>query len=54
LVPAYQAAYRESFTDDASVVEAAGHPIHLVDGEIDNIKITVPSDLTIAERVLSF
>lgn len=54
LVPAYQAAYRESFTDEASVVEAAGHPIHLVEGEIDNIKITVPSDLTIAERVLSF
>lgn len=54
LIPAYQAAYRESFTDEASVVEAAGYPIHLVEGEIDNIKITVPSDLTIAERVLSF
>lgn len=54
LIPAYKAVYRESFTDEASVVEAAGHPIHLVDGEIDNIKITVPGDLTIAERVLSF
>ncbi|HVV71817.1 MAG TPA: 2-C-methyl-D-erythritol 4-phosphate cytidylyltransferase [Verrucomicrobiae bacterium] len=53
-MPAYKTAYRESFTDEASVVEAAGHPIHLVEGEIDNIKITVPGDLTIAERVLSF
>jgi 2-C-methyl-D-erythritol 4-phosphate cytidylyltransferase len=54
LLPAYRAVYRESFTDEASVVEAAGHAIHLVEGEIDNIKITVPSDLTVAERVLSF
>lgn len=54
LLPAYGVKFRESFTDEASVVEAAGHPIHLVEGEIDNIKITVPGDLTIAERVLSF
>ncbi|HEV2481635.1 MAG TPA: 2-C-methyl-D-erythritol 4-phosphate cytidylyltransferase [Puia sp.] len=54
LIPAYRVAYREGFTDEASVVEAAGHPIHLVEGELDNIKITVPADLTVAERVLSF
>jgi 2-C-methyl-D-erythritol 4-phosphate cytidylyltransferase len=54
LIPAYKAVYRESFTDEASVVEAAGHAINLIDGEIDNIKITVPADLTVAERVLSF
>jgi 2-C-methyl-D-erythritol 4-phosphate cytidylyltransferase len=54
LIPAFQTANRESFTDEASVVEAAGHPIHLVEGEIDNIKITVPGDLAVAERVLSF
>lgn len=54
LLPAYKADFRESFTDEASVVEAAGHPIHLVEGEVDNIKITVPTDLTVAERVLSF
>ena len=54
LLPAYRVDFRESFTDEASVVEAAGHAIHLVEGEIDNIKITVPSDLTVAERVLSF
>jgi len=54
LIPAYQAAFQERFTDEASVVEAAGHPIHLIEGEVDNIKITVPADLTVAERVLSF
>lgn len=54
LIPAYKTVYRESFTDEASVVEAAGHRIHLVEGEADNIKITVPGDLVVAERVLSF
>lgn len=54
LVPAFDTPYRESFTDEATVVEAAGHPIHLVEGEVDNIKITVPADLAVAERVLSF
>ncbi len=54
LLPAYRVDFRESFTDEASVVEAAGHSIHLVEGEFDNIKITVPTDLTVAERVLSF
>jgi 2-C-methyl-D-erythritol 4-phosphate cytidylyltransferase len=54
LLPAYRVDFRESFTDEASVVEAAGHSIHLVEGEVDNIKITVPTDLTLAERVLSF
>jgi 2-C-methyl-D-erythritol 4-phosphate cytidylyltransferase len=53
LLPAYKVDFRESFTDEASVVEAAGHPIHLVEGEVDNIKITVPTDLSVAERVLS-
>lgn len=41
--------YRDSFTDDASVVEAYGHAIALVDGNRENIKITTPSDLKIAE-----
>jgi 2-C-methyl-D-erythritol 4-phosphate cytidylyltransferase len=54
LLPAYRVGFRESFTDEASVVEAAGHPIHLIEGEVDNIKITVPADLAVAERVLSF
>jgi len=42
------------FTDDASVFEAAGHTIHLVKGSYENIKITTPEDLYIAEAVLDF
>jgi len=53
LLPAYQVGFQERFTDEASVVEAAGNPIHLVDGEVENIKITVPIDLAVAERVLA-
>jgi len=34
----------EAFTDDASIVEWAGHLSLAVDGEIDNIKITTPKD----------
>ncbi|GGB15004.1 2-C-methyl-D-erythritol 4-phosphate cytidylyltransferase [Puia dinghuensis] len=40
------------FTDEATVVEAAGHPVHLVEGEVNNIKITLPADLVFAERVV--
>jgi 2-C-methyl-D-erythritol 4-phosphate cytidylyltransferase len=52
LLPAYQTDYQEEFTDDASVVEAANHEVHLVEGEPDNIKITTPLDLAIAEELL--
>lgn len=52
ILPAYQSSYQESFTDDASVAEASGHIIHLVEGEEDNIKITTPLDLAIAEELL--
>ena len=41
--------YNEGFTDDASVVEAFGFDITLVDGNRENIKITTPYDLKIAE-----
>lgn len=37
------------FTDDAGLVEAAGHAIHLVTGAYDNLKITTPEDLQLAE-----
>jgi 2-C-methyl-D-erythritol 4-phosphate cytidylyltransferase len=50
---AYELSFSNEFTDDASVVEAAGHNITLVDGNPENIKITSPFDLTIAEAVLS-
>ncbi|MBP1541710.1 MAG: 2-C-methyl-D-erythritol 4-phosphate cytidylyltransferase [Prevotella sp.] len=45
--------YDDNFTDDASVVEAYGHPITLVDGNRENIKITTPYDLKIAEALLA-
>ena len=39
-------------TDDCSAMEAAGYPVHLTAGEYENLKITVPSDLTLAEAIL--
>lgn len=49
---AYEQPYRDTFTDDASVVEALGHPITLVEGNRENIKITTPFDLRIAETLV--
>lgn len=40
------------FTDDASVYEAAGHRVTLVEGEPTNLKITHPADLVLAEQIL--
>ena len=45
--------YSPSFTDDATVVEAIGEKINLVEGNAANIKITTPYDLKIAEVILS-
>ncbi len=44
--------YTDAFTDDASVVESYGHPITLVDGNRENIKITTPGDLKMAEMLI--
>lgn len=44
--------YNDGFTDDASVVEAYGFDITLVEGNRENIKITTPFDMTIAEALL--
>ena len=44
--------YNDGFTDDASVVEAFGFDITLVEGNRENIKITTPYDLKIAEVLL--
>lgn len=49
---AYEQPFSESFTDDASVVEALGAKITLVEGERRNIKLTTPEDMAIAERLL--
>lgn len=49
---AYEQAYDSSFTDDASVVEASGVPVTLVTGNRENIKITTPYDLKIANALI--
>ncbi len=52
LQQAYNQAYSVAFTDDASVMEAAGHSIHLLEGNRENIKITTPEDLRWAQCML--
>jgi 2-C-methyl-D-erythritol 4-phosphate cytidylyltransferase len=52
LKTAYELPFQKDFTDDASVVEAAGYSIYLAEGNTENIKITSPFDLLIA-RALS-
>ena len=44
--------YNDGFTDDASVVESYGYAITLVEGNRENIKITTPYDLKIAEVLI--
>jgi 2-C-methyl-D-erythritol 4-phosphate cytidylyltransferase len=53
LKKAYEQPYRDVFTDDASVVEATGLEIALVEGHRENIKITMPQDLLLAELLLT-
>ena len=43
--------YNDGFTDDASVVESYGHEITLVEGNRENIKITTPYDIVVAEAL---
>jgi 2-C-methyl-D-erythritol 4-phosphate cytidylyltransferase len=49
---AFEQEYSTAFTDCASVMEAAGNIIHLTAGNTENIKITQPSDLVLAEALL--
>lgn len=49
LQKAYLQDFQSSFTDDASVVEALGHSVSLYEGNRENIKITTPFDLKLAE-----
>ena len=49
---AYKQEYQEKFTDDASVLESLGKEINIIEGNRDNIKITYPSDLLIAQKIL--
>lgn len=52
LLPAFKIDYKDKFTDEASVVEAYGLTINLVEGEKNNIKITTPADLLMAGILL--
>ncbi|SDD35925.1 2-C-methyl-D-erythritol 4-phosphate cytidylyltransferase [Niabella drilacis] len=53
LIPAFSIEQKGKFTDEASVVEAFGMKVSLVEGEKNNIKITHPIDLVIAEQLLN-
>lgn len=52
LKQAFNRPYQESFTDDASVVEALGCQVQMVEGNRENIKITTPFDLAVAETLM--
>lgn len=49
---AYAQAFDPAFTDDATVFEAAGGSLRLVEGEPTNLKITTRDDLAVAESIL--
>ena len=53
ILPAFEQEYNNAFTDEATVVEAAGQEVFLIEGEKENIKITVPADLIIAEHLIN-
>ena len=53
LMESYGQPFDPTFTDDASVVERAGHTVALVEGEPANLKITRPMDLALAEYLLN-
>ncbi len=50
---AFNQGYKEQFTDDASVVESLGCQVAMVEGNRENIKITTPFDLKVAEAILT-
>ena len=52
LKQAFKQPYSDNFTDDASVVEALGHKVTVVDGNRENIKLTTPFDLVVAEALI--
>jgi 2-C-methyl-D-erythritol 4-phosphate cytidylyltransferase len=53
LKKAYEQPFTPAFTDDASVVEALGEAVILVVGNRENIKVTTPYDLRVAEMLCS-
>lgn len=54
ILPAFETGYQSAFTDDATVLEAAGGKINLVEGNTENIKITSPHDLILAQTLMSY
>ena len=52
LLKGYEQPYSSAFTDDASVVEAMGVKVALTPGNRENIKLTTPFDLKVAEALL--
>ena len=52
LIPAFNQPYQEIFTDEATVVEALGESVYLIEGEYSNLKITRPADLLVANAIL--
>jgi 2-C-methyl-D-erythritol 4-phosphate cytidylyltransferase len=52
LMPAFKQAYQEGFTDEATVVESFGGKVYLIEGEYNNLKITRPIDLLVAEKIM--
>ncbi len=52
LLPAFKIDYKDKFTDEASVVEAYGLKVNLIEGERNNIKITNAADLIMASLLL--
>ena len=52
LKKAYEASEGKTFTDDATVVEAAGYPVALFAGDASNIKVTTPADLVVASVLM--
>lgn len=53
LIPAFNIDYKDRFTDEASVVEAFGMKVSIIEGEPQNLKITHPMDLAIAAQIVS-
>ena len=54
LKKAYTQPFKNFFTDDASVVEALGYNVKLIEGNRENIKITTPFDLNIAKVLMTY
>ncbi|MBZ4688254.1 MAG: 2-C-methyl-D-erythritol 4-phosphate cytidylyltransferase [Clostridia bacterium] len=56
LLKCYRKAFAEGVkgTDDASIVEYYGHQVKIVEGEYENIKVTTPEDLVLANAILAY